>query len=82
VGDEAELGRQHDLVASAPDGAADELLVGVGPVDLGGVDVGDSQIECPVNGANRLGLAAVRVEVIGGHPHRAESDAGDVEFAE
>ncbi len=38
VGHEPELGGQHDLVAAALEGAADELLVGVRAVDLGGVD--------------------------------------------
>jgi hypothetical protein len=38
VGDHAELGRQHDLVAAALDRPADEFLVGEGPVDLGAVE--------------------------------------------
>jgi hypothetical protein len=37
VGDHAELGCHHDLVAAAFDGAAEEFLVGVRAVDLGGV---------------------------------------------
>jgi hypothetical protein len=45
VRDEAELRRQHDLVATSRQRAADELLVGVGAVDLGGVDEGDAQLE-------------------------------------
>ena len=43
VGDHAELGGQHDLVAAVPDGPADEFLVGERPVDLGGVDQGDAR---------------------------------------
>jgi hypothetical protein len=82
VRDEAELRRQHDLVAAGRDGPADEVLVRVGAVDLGGVDMADAQVERPVDGADRFGVAAVRVEVIAGHGHRAESDAGDVESAE
>ena len=81
VRDEAELRRHHDIVATPLEGAADEFLVGVGAVDLGGVDVGDAQVECPLDGADRLGVAAVRVEVIAGHRHRAESDARDVKSA-
>ena len=38
VGDQAELGGQHDLVAAALQRPADEFLVDVGAVDLGGVD--------------------------------------------
>ena len=40
VGHEPELGGEHHLVAAALDRAADEFLVGVGAVDLGGVDAG------------------------------------------
>ena len=58
VRDEAELGGQHDLVAAALDGPADQLLVEVWAVDLGGVDVGDPQVQRPVDGADRLGVAA------------------------
>ena len=38
VRDDAELGGQHHLVAAALERAADELLVDVRAVDLGGVD--------------------------------------------
>src|SRR5215204_1451450 len=64
------------------DRPADELLVREGPVDLGGVDVGDAQVERPLDGADRLGLVAARAGVVGGHPHGAESDAGHIESAE
>ena len=57
---EAELGRQHHLVAAALDGPADELLVGERAVDLGGVDEGDAQFERPVDGADRLGVVGAR----------------------
>ena len=56
VGDEAELGGDHDLVAAALDGPPDELLAVEGAVDLGGVDVGDAQVERAVDGADRLGV--------------------------
>src|SRR5215212_468487 len=55
-----------------PSRAADELFVGVGAVDLGGIDMGDAQLEDPLDGADRLGVAAGRVEVVGGHAHGAE----------
>jgi hypothetical protein len=55
---EAELGRQHDLVAPARDGPADEFLVGERSVDLCGVDEGDAQVEGPVDGAD--GLVVIR----------------------
>jgi hypothetical protein len=81
VRDEPELRRQHNLVTAALDGPADEFLVDVGPVDLSRVEVGNAQIERPVDGEDRLSFAAVRVEVVAGHRHRAESDAGDVKSA-
>jgi hypothetical protein len=81
VPDQAELRRHHDLVAAPLQGAADEFLVGVGAVDLGGVDVGDAEVEGSLDGADRLGVAAVRVQVVAGHRHRAESDARDVKSA-
>ncbi len=80
--DEAELRRQHDVVTATLDGLADELLVGERPVDLGGVDVGDTQVERPVDGADRFGIVAAGPGVEGGHPHRAEPEPGDVESAE
>ena len=76
--DEAELRRQHDTIAASLESAADEFLVRVGAVDLGGVDVGDAELDCPLDGADRFGVAAGRVEVVAGHRHRAESDARDV----
>src|SRR5438034_8249241 len=63
------------------EGATDELLVCVRTVDLGRVDVRDAQIERSLDGADRLGVAAGRVEVVAGHRHRAESDARDFECA-
>ncbi len=79
VRDQPELRRYDDIVAAPLEGAADEFLVRVGAVDLRGVDVGDAQVECSVDGADGFGVAAVRVEVVAGHRHRAESDARDVE---
>ena len=82
VRDEAELRRQHDLVAAALDGPADEFLVAEGAVDFGGVEVRDAQVHRPVDGANRLGVAAFPDVVVAGHRHGAESYPGDVESAD
>src|SRR5947207_2270418 len=82
VRDEAELRRHHDTVAPPLQSAADEFLVRVGAVDLGGVDVRDAELESPADRAERLSVAAARVEVIAGHRHRAQSYAGDVESAQ
>ena len=70
------------LVAAALDGLADQFLVGVGAVDLGGVDVGNAQVQGPVDGADRFGSAPRPDVVVAGHGHGAESYAGDVESAE
>jgi hypothetical protein len=80
VGDHAELGRHHDLVAAAVDGAAEEFLVGERPVDLGGVQQGDAQLERSVDGADGLGVVAAGAGVGGRHPHGAQADAGDVQL--
>src|SRR5207237_7579724 len=69
-------------VATPFESTADEFLVRIGAVDLGGVDVGDAQLDGSLDGADRLAVAAARVEVVAGHRHRAESDARDVESAE
>jgi hypothetical protein len=82
VRDETELRRQHDLVAAALDGPADQFLVVVGPIDLGGVEVRDAQIQRPMNGANRLVVAAGPDVVVAGHRHGAESYARNVESAD
>jgi hypothetical protein len=70
-----------NLVAAAFDRAAEEFLVGEGPVDLGGVEQGDAQLECPLDGADGLGVVAAGAGVGGGHPHATEADAGDVQLA-
>jgi hypothetical protein len=82
VRDDAELRREHDLVAAALDGPADQLLVVEGAVDLGGVEVGDAQVQRPVDGADGLGVAALSDVVEAGHRHGAESNAGDGESAD
>ncbi|MBE1489257.1 hypothetical protein H4W31_004895 [Plantactinospora soyae] len=47
------LGGQHHLVPASLDGPADQLLVG-GPVQVGGVDVRDTEIKGAVDRADRL----------------------------
>ncbi|EDX20965.1 hypothetical protein SSAG_00756 [Streptomyces sp. Mg1] len=51
MGDQSELGGHDGLVAAALDGLADDFLAVEGSVDLGGVDVCDAEVECPVDGA-------------------------------
>ena len=82
VGDHAELGGEHDPVTVSLQGAPEEFLVGVGAVDLGGVDEGDTQVESPVDGPDRFGVVAAGPGVGVAHAHRAQADAGDVEGAQ
>src|SRR2546425_9058236 len=82
VRDDAELRGQDHLVAAVLDGPSDEFLVGVGTVDLGGVEVGDAEVQRPVDGANRLGVAAGSDVVVARHRHGAESYAGYVDSAD
>ena len=79
VGHQAEFRRQHDLIAPALDGPADQLLVEIRAVDLGGVDVGDAQIERPVDGPDLFGLAALPRVVVARHRHGAKTDPRYVE---
>ena len=83
VGDEPELRGDLDLVAAALDGLADDLLTQERPVDLGGVDVGDTELEGTVDGADRLRVVQGALAGVGaGHGHRAEADAGDLKGPE
>jgi hypothetical protein len=76
----AELGGQHDLVAPAGDGPADQLLVGERAVHVGGVEEGDAEIQRTVDRALGLGLVTGAVELA--HPHAAQALGGDGESGE
>ena len=79
VGDEPELGGDLHLVAAALDGLADDFFAVEGAVDLGGVDVGDAEVEGAVDGADRLVVVETAAGRVGaGHGHGAEPDAGDL----
>ena len=75
VADDAELRRQHDLVAAVGDRPADELLVGVRPVDVGGVQQRHAELEGAVDRGDRLVVVAGAVELA--HAHAAEAEGGD-----
>jgi hypothetical protein len=79
VRDQAELRRHDDPVPAALDGSADQFLVDVGAVDLSGVEMGDAQVQRPVDGADRFGVAALPGVVVAGHRHRAQTDPGHVQ---
>ncbi len=73
---DAELGRQEHLLAAVGDRAADEFLVGVRPVHVGGVEEVAPEIERAVDRPQRLGLIGRAVERR--HAHAAEADGGDL----
>ena len=75
VADDAELRRQHDLVAAAGDRPADELLVGVRAVHVGGVEQ-----RTPSSSARwivAIDSSSSRGAVELGHAHAAEAEGGD-----
>lgn len=53
---------ERDLVAAALDGAADEFLVFVRAVDVGGVEKEDAAFQRAANGSDRFGVVAGPVE--------------------
>ena len=76
---DAELGGDDDLVAAAGERAAEQLLVVVRAVQLGGVEEGDAELDRPVQRGDRL--VGVGLAVEGGHAHAAEAEGGDGESA-
>ncbi len=70
VARDPELRRQQHLVATLGDRAADEHLVRVRPVHVGGVEHRHAEIERVVDGRDRLGVVGGAVELR--HAHAAE----------
>ena len=80
---DAELRREHDLVAATGDRPPDELLVGEGAVHVGGVEQRHAEVERAVHDGDRLGLvAAVGGAVEVRHPHAAQALGADGEAAD
>jgi hypothetical protein len=78
VGDETELRRENDVVATILDRACDEFLVGEGAVDLRGVDERDAEVEPTMDRADGFFIVGARAGVGGRHAHSAETDAADI----
>ena len=78
--DDAELGREHHLVAVAGDGLADQLLVGAQAVHVGGVEERHAELARTLEGGERF--VAVDGSVGEAHPHAAQPLGGDGERAE
>jgi hypothetical protein len=69
-----ELSGQHHLVPDGGQGLAHEILVEVGPVDLGGIEKCDSQVDgAAQDGDHRVPVARVRPVALR-HAHAAEPD--------
>jgi hypothetical protein len=74
----AELGRNSDLVAHVAQSLADNLLVGKGTIDFGGIEEGDAQIDCRSDQRDALFIGE-RVAVSRVQPHAAETYFRDCE---
>jgi hypothetical protein len=72
-----ELGGDHAVVPTSLDRPADEHLVGERPVDLGGIEEIDPELERPLDRRDRL--VFVGCAVGDGHAHTAKSEFGDGE---
>ena len=77
--DLAELGGDEHLVAPAPDGLADQLLVLSPAVHVRGVEVIDAPIERVMDDGGRLGVVGLAVHPR--HPHAPEPDGRHAEAA-
>jgi hypothetical protein len=77
---EAEFGGDHHLVSYGLQGLTDNLLVGEGAVDLGGVEEGDAPIHRLADQRDAL-LLGQRVTVAEVQPHAAEADGRDFQIA-
>jgi hypothetical protein len=74
---DAELGRDDHLIAPALDGFAHQLLIGERPIDVGGIEKIDAELDCAVDGRNRLTVVAGAIKLR--HAHATEADDGDLE---
>jgi hypothetical protein len=76
---EAEFGGDDDPVPDGGEGLADELLVAIRAVDLGGVEEGDSAVDRGAEQVDHLtAVARVRAEALA-HTHAAEPESGHLE---
>ncbi len=74
---EAELGRDHDLVANRRQCLTHDFLIGKGAIGLGRVEEGHAVLERRPNQRDRAGLIhSFTVSKV--QPHAAEADGRDV----
>ena len=70
-----ELGGDHGLVPTAPEGLADKLLRLPAAVHLGGVEVGDPGVERRPDDADRRLPVELHPEVVAAQPHGGDREA-------
>ncbi len=76
---EPELRGDDHLLAERAQGVADELLVDVRAVDLGGVEQGDAPLDgAAEDGDHLVAVAGIGAEALA-HSHAAEPDGRDLE---
>ena len=72
VAHDAELGGDDDLVPVRPERLADEDLVRVRAVNVGGVEERDTERDGAMDGGDGFGLVGLPVEL--GHAHASEAE--------
>jgi hypothetical protein len=77
---EAELAGDHHLALERGECLAHQLLVGVGTVDLGGIEEGDAAVHCGADQRNHLLPVRGGAEAAG-HAHAAQPDCRDLQAA-
>src|ERR1700722_15212951 len=68
-----ELGRDHDLVSERGKGLADNFLILVGSVCLGGIEEGDAMVDGSADQLDRI-LCVGCGTISGAKPHASEPD--------
>ena len=77
---DAELGRQHDLVAPARQRLAHQFLIGEGAVHVRGVDKIDALVYGAMDSGDGLAVVALAVELR--HPHTPEPESGYLQLSQ
>src|SRR5262249_51341203 len=80
--EQPELGGEHDLVAPPLEGPPHQLLVGERPINFGGVDEIDAELERAMDGANRLRIIGAGAGIERRHAHAPEPDARDLQISQ
>jgi len=77
IANDAELGRDDDLIAPVLDGLADQILVGEWAVGVGSIEKIDAELDRAMNSRNRLAIIARTIEIR--HAHASEPNGRDFE---